>query len=262
MKLFKYQCNENDFLITEYKSGNDYANLAKLLCHRKKGFGADGLIIYKKYPYKMLFYNQDGTEASMCGNGIRALGMHLYKSYQLEKSFEIVADKMIVKIDILDGDNMSLNVRACLGLATPYLKDIPINEITISSNKRIKLYQTKVGTPHTIGIVDKITDESIDWLQSQALSIGLANKTNLSLISRATNRSYYIKTYEKGVGFTSSCATAAASAYAILKHLGVKESKIEMISDGGYLDVMGDDNIFVEGMCKYVGECSYVVDNK
>lgn len=82
MNFVKMHGCGNDFVIIEDEKGFNYEKLAVSLCNRKTGVGADGLIIVKKNPLEMIFYNQDGSRASMCGNGIRCFARYCY-----EKSF-------------------------------------------------------------------------------------------------------------------------------------------------------------------------------
>ena len=78
MKLEKYHGCGNDFLIT-LDEGLNYQTITKELCNRHTGFGADGLIVASINPLKMMLYNQDGSIANMCGNGIRCLAYFFVK---------------------------------------------------------------------------------------------------------------------------------------------------------------------------------------
>ncbi|MDE7095660.1 MAG: hypothetical protein K2O23_04145, partial [Anaeroplasmataceae bacterium] len=79
MEFYKMHGCGNDFCVIEYEEGMDYSILAQKLCDRRFGIGADGLIIVKQNPLEMLFYNQDGSRASMCGNGIRCFARYVYE---------------------------------------------------------------------------------------------------------------------------------------------------------------------------------------
>ena len=78
-KLSKYHGCGNDFIIVEYKEGVDYNDLAAKTCNRNVGIGADTFIMIKKTDmFEVYFYNADGTQAPMCGNGIRCAAAYLY----------------------------------------------------------------------------------------------------------------------------------------------------------------------------------------
>ncbi len=81
MQLVKYSASGNDFVIFHTFIKKDRSNLAKRLCHRQKGIGADGLIVLLPHPqldFEWQFYNADGSEAAMCGNGSRAAAHYAY----------------------------------------------------------------------------------------------------------------------------------------------------------------------------------------
>ena len=73
IRFSKYHGCGNDFVILRSEAAGErpYSELAKQLCHRQLGVGADGLIIVKQDPLEMIFFNSDGSQAPMCGNGIR-----------------------------------------------------------------------------------------------------------------------------------------------------------------------------------------------
>ena len=78
MKFEKYHGLGNDFLITEDLALVDNPDYIKKICNRYTGIGADGLMIVKKTPLEMIFFNQDGTRGEMCGNGIRCFSYYCY----------------------------------------------------------------------------------------------------------------------------------------------------------------------------------------
>ena len=91
IKVEKYQGCGNDFLLVLYHKGIDYSLLAKRLCSRRKGIGADGLICVKRKPLEMMIFNQDGSKAPMCGNGIRCFSLYAYNHHYVNnESFEVL----------------------------------------------------------------------------------------------------------------------------------------------------------------------------
>ena len=77
MQFSRYHGTENSFLITTYEKKKDYQEIAKELC-RGTNYNTDGLLIVKSNPLEMVIYNRDGSEASMCGNGIRCFVHYCY----------------------------------------------------------------------------------------------------------------------------------------------------------------------------------------
>ena len=83
MTVTKYSANGNDFIIFHAQNREDRSELAKKLCHRQNGVGADGMVVlipHRDYDFEWEFYNADGSEAAMCGNASRAVA-----HYALEK---------------------------------------------------------------------------------------------------------------------------------------------------------------------------------
>ena len=83
MKLSKYSANGNDFIIFHSDIKANRTNLAKELCHRQDGVGADGLIVlvpHESLDFEWEFYNADGSHADMCGNGSRATAHYAYNN--------------------------------------------------------------------------------------------------------------------------------------------------------------------------------------
>ena len=81
MTIAKYSANGNDFVIFHTFQRKDYSDLAKKLCHRTEGIGADGLIVlipHHELDFEWLFYNSDGSDAAMCGNGSRACAHYAF----------------------------------------------------------------------------------------------------------------------------------------------------------------------------------------
>ncbi|MDE7385451.1 MAG: diaminopimelate epimerase, partial [Anaeroplasmataceae bacterium] len=105
MEFYKMHGCGNDFCIIEYEPNVEYSTLAKELCDRRFGIGADGLIIVKTNPLEMIFYNQDGSRASMCGNGIRCFARYVYeKRIVTTKQFDCFTLAGMMKIEITSED--------------------------------------------------------------------------------------------------------------------------------------------------------------
>ena len=81
MKFFKYQALSNDFAIADEDACEmGFSSLARILCERKKGAGADGLLIFARDKKSVRIFNADGSEADMCGNGLRCCALHALRT--------------------------------------------------------------------------------------------------------------------------------------------------------------------------------------
>jgi len=91
MRVAKYSANGNDFVIFHSDVKEDRSELAKEICHRQDGVGADGLIVilpHSQYDFEWQFYNSDGSHADMCGNGSRACAHYAYINKSSTKKYE------------------------------------------------------------------------------------------------------------------------------------------------------------------------------
>jgi diaminopimelate epimerase len=106
MVVSKYSASGNDFVIFHTFRKIDRSNLAKILCDRFNGVGADGLIVilpHSEYDFEWQFYNADGSEASMCGNGSRAAAHYAYVNNLADKKMKFLTGAGVIEAEV-DGD--------------------------------------------------------------------------------------------------------------------------------------------------------------
>ena len=202
MQFSKYSANGNDFVIFHTFLKKDRTEEAKKLCHRQDGIGADGLIVIVPYnddssiDFEWQFYNSDGSEAEMCGNGSRACAHYAYNNGLAPKdmSFLTLAGVINAQVD----NNMVLSE-----LTPPKILD---NNILFNGNKWYKL---DTGVPHLVSFTDNI--DEFDILEARELR----NKYNANVnIAYVDNGSLKVRTYERGVeDETLACGTGMAACY-------------------------------------------------
>lgn len=209
--LQKYSASGNDFLISSIHSEPQYPlhKLAKLLCNRFEGIGADGLVILKphtQYAYEWEFYNSDGSKAKMCGNASRCVGLYAFLHSLAPKKHTFLSGAGEIGIEILSS-NYPYKVLSHLG-AYRLLKEY--NE----EGQKWLLLDT--GVPHlTTVLPDKESFESFSVKKMKTLRF--LHNANVN-IAYADRDHYWIKTYERGVeGITLACGTGMASLVAFLK---------------------------------------------
>ena len=158
IKITKMQGCGNDFVILDYdefqKANLSMEELAKRLCDRHFGIGADGMIIPKKSEDKNIdiawyFYNSDGTVAQMCGNGMRCFAKYVYdKGLVDKKEFSVMTGAGIIKPLLLDNGN----VRVDMGI--PILEDekIPFKgeRILKALDETFEITPVSMGNPHCV----------------------------------------------------------------------------------------------------------------
>ncbi|HZG71279.1 MAG TPA: diaminopimelate epimerase, partial [Chondromyces sp.] len=226
-------------------------DLSIALCDREKGMGADGILFVmpsEKADARMRIFNSDGSEASMCGNGLRCLGR--YVSGLLGKKEFIVetmkADLQVAHVeDLFEGiptyrveiSPVLFNLDA-LPLQLP--KEKLIDEKIEELSNTISFSAVAVPNPHLIAIVDRdqfVSDEQ----KTIAEKVNVPNNdlfpdgVNVSFVKNIEKGKIYVRTFERGVGFTNACGTAMSASSLITCLLGFNEleQEIEVFNPGG-----------------------------
>lgn len=277
INFYKMQSVGNDFIIIDcIKDYPKYSLniLSKYLCDRHFGVGADGVIYFYKSKIadiKMRIFNSDGTEAEMCGNGIRCLSKLVYDKNILKKtSFKIETLGGIKEIN-LELDNQIVN-RIEVKIGKPIFKpnSIPVylpkanfqeelQNIEIDYKNRIfKFTPVSVGNPHAVCFVNNFNDfnfkEVGEYVENYKY---FPKKTNVEFVNIENSSKIRVKVWERGVGNTLGCGTGAiASASVAIKKL-YTESDLIVELDGGKVEVkeksgeywlIGDAEFIYEGM--------------
>lgn len=237
MKIEKYQANGNDFLIVEKILSK---KKIKNLCSRHFGIGGDGLILYNKEDNYVEFFNADGSKATLCGNGIRCLGLYLKKHY-LANEFEVYLKKNIARIKVLKNDEIKI-----------YLKTKNEDVYKIKKSHDNQFYLIDIGNNHAISIVDNLTNvKSKKWdniIDGKAYNLNFVKIVDVNKIK--------VLTYEIGVGFTLSCGSGSLSSVIVLNRLNLIPKKVEVINEGGNVFINLDEYSLL-GKAKFVFECEY-----
>ena len=265
----------NDFIILDYdnyiKSQKKPEELAKKLCDRHFSIGADGLFIIdpnvKNTDAKWIFYNNDGSIAQMCGNGIRCFAKYLYDKKLVNKkefSIETLAGIMIPKIL----DNGFIKVNMSKPILNP--KNIPAeveNNINFDmkvSDREFKANTVSMGNPHCIIITDENTKGlALKYGREIETNKIFPEKTNVEFIKIVSRNEINLDVWERGCGITLACGTGACAATVagILNGLLDKEVKVNLPGGQLFIEWQGTKNnpnydIFMSGPAEYsfIGE--------
>jgi diaminopimelate epimerase len=237
----------NDFVILDAPvAGVPMDELAKKLCDRHFGVGADGLIIPK--PGETLgwyFYNSDGSTAQMCGNGMRCFARYVYdKGLVKKKSFSVETAAGIIKPEILDDNTVRVN------MGKPVLQD----ETTING---FDVFPVSMGNPHCVIFTDGDTLEMVKeygpGLESHPY---FPEKTNVEFVKVLSRTEIEMCVYERGCGITLACGTGACASVAAGVSKGLTDKKVRVNLLGGGVDVEWDRDIFLTGPANYVFEAT------
>jgi len=238
MKVSKYSANGNDFVIFHSDEKIDRGELAKKICHRQDGVGADGLIVlvpHEKYNFEWQFYNSDGSTAEMCGNGSRACAHYAFKHSLAPKKMSFLTGAGVINAEV-DGDMV-------LSELTP--PKILEKDILFGGKNWWRL---DTGVPHMVSFTDDI--EKFDILEARELRYKYNSNVNIAFVDGDNLR---VRTYERGVeDETLACGTGMSACFYRALQEGLVTDSIEVYPKSGdtlYLG-MNDRTITFKGKVK------------
>ena len=256
--------------------GNDYvyidaidqkieneSSLAKFVSNRHFGIGSDGLILICKSEiadFKMRMFNSDGSEAEMCGNGIRCVGKFVY-----DKG---LTNKTTVKIETLAGiKTLILNTKdgkvetARVDMGEPILEaeKIPVisTEKTVKNleleaeNKKFKFTCVSMGNPHAITIVENTKEFEVERY-GKILEVDKAfpKKANIEFAQVIDKENIKMRVWERGAGETLACGTGACATAVACNLNGLTDRKVNIELLGGTLNIEWnetDNHVYMTG---------------
>lgn len=256
----KMQGIGNDFIIINNLEKNiiyDYNKLSEYLCNRHFGIGADGIIVAEKSDiadFKMRIFNSDGSEAEMCGNGIRCFAKYLYINKMTEKeefNIETLAGKKNVKL-ILEGKKVSY-IKVNMGKPCFDFSKIPVycEEMECLQIDDMKFYPVSMGNPHCVCFVDDTGNIDIEDKGKKIENYKyFPNKTNVEFVQIINKKEIKVRVWERGVGETLACGTGACASAVISNKFKGLDNTIKVKLKGGDLKIeydLIDDIVYLEG---------------
>ncbi len=232
MDFTKMQATSNDFIVIDSDGDTLFDRLssnAAWLCDRRKGIGADGIITVepcdkedgsrcKEADFRMRIINADGSEAEMCGNGLRCAVLFFKKSREsTSDSFSIITGAGLLHAKVSSGNYVSLT------MGPPQLDPAAI-PVRIDGNRaldvaldladtRVSLTAVSMGNPHAVLFYPQLDDELIESVGPALESHPLfPNKTNVEFVTVNSQCDIDMRVYERGVGETMACGTGACAA--------------------------------------------------
>jgi diaminopimelate epimerase len=267
MQFTKVHGLGNDFIILDGRTQTrDYAALAKKLCHRQTGIGADGLLIIEnsdKADIRMRIINEDGSEAEMCGNGIRCFAKYVFREGivpRTEFGVETLAGIMRPKLVLKNGEVTGVTV----DMGEPILEceDIPVSgtgrcvdrEMMIQG-QTLRYTTVLVGVPHTLIYVDDPMDKkwmNMGWDIEHASVF--PKRSNVNFAKVVDDHTLVMRTFERGCGPTLACGTGACSA-AVASYLNGRTGRsVDVNIELGtlHIDWAEDNHVYMTGPAEIV----------
>lgn len=262
MTLVKAHAYGNDFLLMpeqEVPPGIDRHALARELCDRHRGIGADGLITYADGPRgaRMALLNADGSYSEVSGNGVRCLAAWLARTRGLKpgQSVDVETDAGIKTLELLSSEGRRLTFRAAMG------QPEQVQQRTIDlDGAAITAVTLRVGNPQCVVLGD-VTEERLHAVAAKlAVHPVFPEGSNVELATVEAPDRVRILIWERGVGPTEASGTGACAAAVAAMSYGFAERDVQVTSPGGTQRVEWTDRgLFLTGWAEVVFEGRWVV---
>jgi len=280
INFVKMHGSGNDFILIDCinKSLGDslfLSYLAKKLCGRNFGIGADGLILIlpsSKADLRMRIFNSDGSEAQMCGNGIRCFAKYAYENklvskikFTVETLAGIITPELIFKNKEISGIKVDMGIPKLRRREIPMVgEDTPtvVDEVLkINTEQTFKVTCVSMGNPHCIIFVDDVQSIPVNEIGPKIENHPFfPEKTNVEFIHILNRKEINFRVWERGVGETLACGTGACASLVASVLNKKTDRKATIHLPGGDLDIQwaNDKHIYMTGPAELVfkGEIS------
>lgn len=258
MKFTKMHGLGNDYLYVYGEVPENIAELSVKLSERHFGAGSDGMIYISPSniaDFKMRIFNADGSEAKMCGNGIRCVGKYVYdKGYTDKKhlSIETASGIKILTLQVIGGKVRTVTVD--MGEAKA---EKPIT--LIIDGETVSLIPVSVGNPHAVIFVDNIETVPLTTLGSKIEKhVLFPGGVNVEFVQILSSDELRMRVWERGSGVTMACGTGACASVmaAISRGLCYYDETVSVLLDGGTLKIQiaSDNTVQMTGPAETVYE--------
>ena len=282
IKITKMQGCGNDFVIVNHDDLKDtklsLSDIAKKLCDRHFGIGADGLIIpnlnTNDADIGWFFYNSDGSTAQMCGNGMRCFAKYVYDNKLVKnKEFTVKTLAGIIKPLILNNGMVKVNMSSPT-LETEKIPFIPNTNLNYKISVKNRIFEgnaISMGNPHFVIFVENDDEDILDLTKEYGPLLEtmaeFPEKTNVEFIKIRSYKKIDLRVWERGCGITLACGTGACAAVVagiLNKNL---ENYVEVNLLGGTVFVEWNGSkanpnkdVYLTGPAEYVFETRFKID--
>lgn len=248
----------NDYLYVYGEVPENIAELSQYLSERHFGAGSDGMIYISKSniaDFKMRIFNADGSEAKMCGNGIRCVGKYVYdKGYTDKKQLTVETLSGIKTLELHIVGEKVKSVTVSMGKAVaekPKTLDV--------DGEKVELIPVSVGNPHAVIFVDDIETAPLTTLGPKIeRHPEFPDGVNVEFVQVINEETIRMRVWERGSGVTMACGTGACASTMAAISAGYcrYDETVSVKLDGGTLKIRidGDNEVEMTGPAKFVYE--------
>jgi diaminopimelate epimerase len=270
MLFWKMQGLGNDYIVVDSKkqriSEQQIPKLAKKLCQRRFSIGADGLLLVcpsNVADVKMRIFNADGSEAEMCGNGIRCFSKYCYENgIVLKNAFNVETLAGIKQIWLTIKGSEVYSVKVDMGAPNWERSALSIqgqgtfiNETLEIDNKPYTITCLSMGNPHCIIFVEKVEEFPVNIIGPIVENYkAFPYRTNVAFVQILNRNELKVRVWERGCGETLACGTGTCAAVAAANRLGRVDNNVTVHLLGGDLKVEVGKTLLLIGAAEKVFE--------
>jgi len=253
MRFTKMHGAGNDYVYVnafEERLPDDLPRLAIAVSDRHKGIGSDGLILIRPSTVadaRMQMFNADGSEAEMCGNGVRCVAKYVYDHGIAQKErlrIETARGILELRLAVLGGKvatvrvNMGPPILKSAEIPTKLPGDPPVQVSLDVAGRELKVTCVSMGNPHCVTFVDEITDDLVLRVGPQIeRHPAFPNRVNAEFIQIVSPTETIMRVWERGSGETQACGTGACAAAVAGVLAGLTERRVLTHLSGGDLEL-------------------------
>ena len=268
MEFTKLQATGNDFILIDATGlQRDWPKLARAMCHRRFGIGSDGLILLLKSSsadFRMRMFNPDGSEAEVCGNGLRCFARYVISSGLADADREVTIETTagVKRIKPLGGGS---RFQVDMGLPRFRPEDIPlaakVEAIPVvdyrvdAGGRELLLTFVSMGNPHGVCFVEDVDEFPLTELGPLVENHRLfPRRLNFEIAHVVSRREVTVRVWERGAGETLSCGTGACAVAVAAQLHHYVDSKVDVVLPGGRLSVEWDGKgaVYLSGPAEMV----------
>ena len=253
IRFTKMHGTGNDFVLVDARGGNerDWPAFARSACDRHFGIGADGVLLVRPSTiadYRMVMYNPDGSEAEMCGNGIRCFAKYLFDAGEIRGSRLTVETGAGVKqLEIEAEDGRARRVVVDMGVPTFAPDTIPV---LAEGSEGVDLRRSVDGFDLALTAVSMGNPHAVHFLDGDVQSFPLERvgplvehdplfprRVNFEIARVRSTEEVDVRVWERGAGITLACGTGACAVFAVARRKGLVGDRAHLRLPGGELDM-------------------------
>jgi diaminopimelate epimerase len=271
MDFWKMHGLGNDYVVIDNRDGkiaeNETNALAKRLCERHFSIGADGLLLVypsKSADIRMRIFNSDGSEAEMCGNGIRCFSKFCYENGIVQKgAFDVETKAGIRSVWLTLKGNEVASVKVDMGAPNWTRKALPMkgegecinDELQVDDDETYTVTCLSMGNPHCVIFVENVDEFPVEYIGPIVENNdAFPKRTYVGFVQVLGKNELRVRVWERGCGETLACGTGTCAAVAAANRLCKAKDKVTVHVLGGDLQVEVGKTIFLSGAAEKVFE--------